>query len=144
MVYKHPKDVLQDDLDEILEHGRLRVKEILKGPKSKRNIEVMIEEFPKLMLAMKEKVRNCTQVELQRQQRKETEDAVFIQGESIKTSADARDMVMQTLKKKLKTNQIGQIVQAEEIKTKSKEKLLFKVQMKPKRQHKVVMKKKWQ
>ena len=53
-------------------------------------------------------------------------------------------MVMQTLKKKLKTNQIGQIVQAEEIKTKSKEKLLFKVQMKPKRQHEVVMKKKWQ
>ena len=140
MVYKHPINVLQDDLEKILEHGSLRVKEILKGPKSKKNIEAMIE----LMSAIKEKVRDRTQVELQRQQRKETEDAVFIQGESIKTSADARDMVMQTLKKKLKTNQIGQIVQAEEIKTKSKEKLLFKVQMKPKRQHEVVMKKKWQ
>ena len=58
MVYKYPINVLQDDLEKILEHGSLRVKEILKGPKSKKNIEAMIE----LMSAIKEKVRNRTQV----------------------------------------------------------------------------------
>ena len=137
MVYKHPIEVLQEDLEKILEHGSLKVKEILNGPINRRNIE----GIPKLMSAIKEKVQERTQVELQKQQRKETEDAVFIQGESIKTSADAKNMVMQTLQKKLKTDQIGQIVQAEEIKTKRKEKLLFKVQMKPKRQHEIVMKK---
>ena len=74
MIYKHPIEVLQEDLDRILEHGRLKVLEILRRPINRRNME----GIPKLMFAIKEKTQDCTQIEIKRQQREETEDTVFI------------------------------------------------------------------
>lgn len=134
MVYKHPIQALKEDFEKILDHAKKQVLDIPKGKGDKEKLRTLLEK-------MEESIMNRTQVELQRQQRRETEDAVFVQGETIKTKDDAQDMIIETLKKKFKDNQISKMVHAEQIKTTGKDKKLFKVQMKPRKQHEMTLKK---
>ena len=126
MVFKHPIQMLKDDLEIIIEHAKKLSQDLVNTKKDKGKIKTLLDN-------MQDKIAKRTQVELQRQQRKETEDAVFVQGDSIKTKDDAQDMVIETLKKKFKDNQISKIIHAEQIKTERKDKKLFKVQLKPKK-----------
>ena len=132
MVFKHPIQALKEDLDKVIEHGRDQILELMKG-----NQKDKTKKMKDIMDSIQEKISGRTQVELQRQQRKETEDAVFIQGESIKNKDQAQDLVIDTLKKKFKDKEIGRIVKAEQIVTQRKDKLLFKVQLRPKNQQEV-------
>ena len=134
MVYKHPLQYLQDDLNKIMEHGKKLILEALKG-----NQKAKDKKITEIMEKMQEKIDDRTQVEMQRQQRKETEDAVFISGDTVKNTDEAQDIVIETLKKKYKSNQIGHIVQADQIPTKNKDKMLFKIQHKPKKQQEVTI-----
>ena len=132
MVFKHPIQMLKDDLDKIIEHAKKLSQDMINTKKDKEKIKTLLDN-------LQDKITKRTQVELQRQQRKETEDAVFIQGDSIKTKDDAQDMIIETLKKKFKDNQISKIVHAEQIKTEREDKKLFKVQLKPKKYHEMTM-----
>ena len=134
MVYKHPISYLQDDINNIIDHGKKQIMEALKG-----NQRAKDKKIGEILDKMQEKIEDRSQVELQRQQRKETEDAVFISGDTIKNTDEAQDIVIDTLKKKYKSNQIGHIVQADQIPTKNKDKLLFKIQLKPKKQQEVTI-----
>ena len=92
-----------------------------------------------IMDSIQEKINGRTQIELQRQQRKDTEDAVFIQGDIIKSKDQAQDLVIDTLKKKYKDKEIGKLVKAEQINTQRKDKLLFKVQLRPRSEQEVTI-----
>ena len=124
----HPLKTLQEDIDKLFEKLNKDIPDTKKNEKIKEHI-----------IALKNIVKDRIQVDLQRQQRRETEDTVFISGENIKTKDDAQDFVINSLKSKLKTSQIPQIVHADKVTTVNKKKLLFKVQLRPKRQWEVAM-----
>ena len=133
MVFKHPLQALQEDLDKIIGEGHQRIETLIPNvSKTKRN---MIEEiFTKI-----QDVYDRTQICLQRQQRRETEDAVFVSGEEIKNKEDAQDIVLDALKTKFDSRTIGHILHVDKIETKNKKKDLYKIQLKPRHLTEVTM-----
>ena len=102
MVFKHPIQALKEDFEKILEHAKKQVMDVPKAKGDKEKLKTLLEK-------MEESIMNRTQVELQRQQRRETEDAVFVQGETIKTKEDAQDMIIETLKKNSMTTKSAKL-----------------------------------
>ena len=136
MAYKHPLLLLQQDLDKVLTNGNLKILELLKPNMSNNNKD----KVKKLLKEMIENIHDRTQIELQRAQRKETENTVFISGDTLKSKKNVEDLVFGTLKTKYKSEEIGN-VDVEKIKTRDKNKQLYKVQLKSRHEQKVVIEK---
>ena len=130
MVYMHPIEALKTDLKQIV----MDFEESFKKKNSK-TAKAITETFQMLNKSIEDR---C-QIALQRAQRKETEDTIFIQNnkEKIKDEKGCRDLVADILKKeaKVKEANIGHI-NVQTIKGKSN-KTTFKVQLEPwiKKQH---------
>lgn len=135
MVFKHPLQALQEDLDKIIEKGSSDIEQLLQGV-NKANKAKIKDLFNKIQT----NVHDRTQISLQRQQRRETEDAVFISGDEIKSKEEAQDIVLDALKTKFDSKTIGHIVNVDKINTKNKKKDLYKIQLKPRSITEVTMK----
>lgn len=136
MASQHPLLLLQQDLDKVLTNGNSKILELLK-PNMSNNNKDKVKSLLREMIAH---IHDRTQIELQRAQRKETENSVFISGDTLKSKTDVENLVFGTLKTKYKSEEIG-YVDVERIKTKNKNKQLYKVQLKSRHEQKVVIEK---
>ena len=139
MVYKHPIEILKEDICKIIEkikdeHKQKHRNKQIENRKSKIDIEQIESIIGNLARDLDCAIDSRCLIAIQQENRKETENTIFIQNSKgkIKDEKNCRDLVTDILKKEAKVteNNIGHI-NVQMIKSKVTKKATYKVQMEP-------------